>query len=98
MRQYGCSQAAAGNAPLNRPIYGAPRVDRRGAKIDMAGRKASARREPASDGSQAAASNRKRGGRSAGRSLLRRMVYWCLVLAVWGVIGAVGAFAYVVTT
>ena len=26
------------------------------------------------------------------------MVYWCLVLAVWGVIGAVGAFAYVAST
>jgi len=35
-------------------------------------------------------------GRSAGggRSKLGRLVYWCFVLAVWGVIGLAGLFAY----
>jgi penicillin-binding protein 1A len=65
----------------------------------MARRKAGERREPASDAGPGAARPRKRGGRgSGGRSLIRRMVYWCLVLAVWGVIGAVGALAYVAST
>ncbi len=65
----------------------------------MARRKAGERREPASDASPSTPRPRKRGGRgSGGRSLIRRMVYWCLVLAVWGVIGAVGALAYVAST
>ncbi len=42
---------------------------------------------------------RRRGGRDGGgRSLLRRMVYWCLVLAVWGAIAAGGIIAYVAST
>ena len=65
----------------------------------MARRKAGERREPAEDASPSAPRQRKRGGRgNGGRSLIRRMVYWCLVLAVWGVIGAVGALAYVAST
>ena len=44
------------------------------------------------------ARGRKRGGRGGGRSPLRRMIYWCLVLMLWGVIAAGGALAYVAST
>lgn len=39
---------------------------------------------------------RKRGGR--GRSPLRRMVYWCLVLALWAAIAGAGTIAWVAST
>jgi penicillin-binding protein 1A len=42
---------------------------------------------------------RKRGGGRAGaRSILSRLVYWSVVLAVWVVIAGVGTFAYVAST
>jgi penicillin-binding protein 1A len=70
----------------------------------VAGRKAGKRRDPASDGSadsggQAAAGRkRKRAGARGGRSWLRRSVYWCFVLALWGIVAAGGALAFVVST
>jgi penicillin-binding protein 1A len=36
--------------------------------------------------------------RRRGRSPIRRMVYWCLVLALWGVIAAAGTIAWVAST
>ena len=72
----------------------------------MAGRKAGERREPAAGastdtaGRSSAARKRKsgrRGARSA-RSWLRRSVYWCFVLALWGVVAAGGSLAYVAST
>ncbi len=45
------------------------------------------------------ASPRKKKRKAArGRSLIRRLVYWCLVLAVWGVIAAIGTIAWVAST
>jgi penicillin-binding protein 1A len=42
---------------------------------------------------------RKRGGgRRGGRSILSRLAYWGMVLAIWVVIAAVGSFAYVAST
>ena len=43
---------------------------------------------------------RKRGGRGGGRGrpLLSRLLYWIVVLGIWGVIVTVGAFAWVATT
>src|ERR1700687_3673331 len=46
-------------------------------------------------------SGRKRkrgGGRRGGRSILSRLAYWGMVLAIWVVIAAVGSFAYVAST
>ena len=79
-----------GNAPLNRPIYGASRGGRDGNR--HGGTKAGARREPAPRNPAPPPAQAQRGGGS-GRSLIRRLVYWCLVLGLWGVIGAAGAFA-----
>jgi penicillin-binding protein 1A len=42
---------------------------------------------------------RKRGsGRGGGRSILSRLFYWGIVLAVWVVIAAIGSFAFVAST
>jgi penicillin-binding protein 1A len=64
---------------------------------------------PADDGSSLAPRTRGRrpkgsrkrkrgGGRAGGRSILSRLVYWSVVLAVWAVIAGVGTFAYVAST
>ena len=73
----------------------------------MARRKSGERREPAlgassdaDNGRSSSARKRKAGGRSGrgGRSLLRRSIYWCLVLMLWGAVAAGGALAYVAST
>ena len=62
----------------------------------MALRRSKARRARAVDAGPAApdrSRKRKRGG-----SLLRRLIYWSLVLGLWGIIAAVGTIAFVVST
>ena len=62
----------------------------------MALRRSKARRARAVDAAPAApdrSRKRKRGG-----SLLRRLIYWSLVLGLWGIIAAVGTIAFVVST
>jgi penicillin-binding protein 1A len=56
---------------------------------------ADSRSTPRPSGGRSRKGKRKRGG---GRSLLRRMIYWCLVLALWGVLAAGGTIAWVVST
>src|SRR5262249_13917021 len=70
----------------------------------MGGRKASARREPASsagpqpqDGADGSRPKSKR-RRKRGASAFSRLFYWVLVLGLWGTIAAVGIFAYVAST
>jgi penicillin-binding protein 1A len=65
----------------------------------MALRRSKARRARALDaGSAAQATERSRKRKRAGGSLLRRLIYWSLVLGLWGVIAAVGTIAFVVST
>jgi penicillin-binding protein 1A len=72
----------------------------------LAGRKAGERREPtaaaSADAGKRANGARKgnsgRAGRSSRPSLLRRMSYWCFVLALWGMVAAGGTLAYVAST
>jgi len=71
----------------------------------VAGRKAGERREPAAGASTDSSggksgSARKRGKRAGrgSRAWLRRSVYWCCVLALWGVVGAGATLAYVAST
>ena len=62
----------------------------------MALRRSKARRARALDAGPAApdrSRKRKRGG-----SLLRRLIYWSLVLGLWGIIAVVGTIAFVVST
>ena len=118
----GCERLG-GNAPLNRPIYGAPSGGIDGSRHGgTEGRRTATELDVSPDGKRSAADGgrrpdapttinraarapqarpargRKRGGRGGGRSLLRRMVYWCLVLALWGVVAAGGTLAYVAST
>jgi len=65
----------------------------------MALRRSKARRARALDagpGAQATEGSRKR--RRGGGSLLRRLIYWSLVLGLWGIIAAVGTIAFAVST
>jgi penicillin-binding protein 1A len=65
----------------------------------MALRRSKARRARALDAGPAAqATERSRKRKRAGGSLLRRLIYWSLVLGLWGVIAAVGTIAFVVST
>jgi penicillin-binding protein 1A len=65
----------------------------------MALRRSKARRARALDAGPAAqATERSRKRRRAGGSLLRRLIYWSLVLGLWGIIAAVGTIAFVVST
>ncbi|MFL6833236.1 MAG: transglycosylase domain-containing protein [Xanthobacteraceae bacterium] len=65
----------------------------------MALRRSKARRVRALDAGPAAqATERSRKRKRAGGSLLRRLIYWSLVLGLWGVIAAVGTIAFVVST
>jgi penicillin-binding protein 1A len=73
----------------------------------VAGRKAGERREPAAgagtdaSGGRAGPARKRKAGRRAARgsrSWLRRSVYWCFVLALWGVVGAGATLAYVAST
>src|SRR6185295_20233966 len=50
----------------------------------------------ASTGGRASSGKRKR--KRGSRSLIRRMIYWCLVLALWGVLAAAGTIAWVAST
>ena len=69
-------------------------------------RKGNARRAPARDaGPAASATERPRSKRwkwgrrkGGGRSPLRRLIYWSLVLGLWALIAAVGTIAFVVST
>jgi penicillin-binding protein 1A len=65
----------------------------------MALRRSKARRARAVDAgpaAQATEGSRKR--RRGGGSLLRRLIYWSLVLGLWGIIAAVGTIAFAVST
>src|SRR5512132_2907304 len=65
----------------------------------MALRRSKPRRARALDAGPAAqATERSRKRKRAGGSLLRRLIYWSLVLGLWGVIAAVGTIAFVVST
>jgi penicillin-binding protein 1A len=71
----------------------------------MGGRKASARREPASgaspqpqDGADGSRPKSRRRRTRGGGSVFKRLFYWVLVLGLWGTIAAVGTFAYVAST
>jgi penicillin-binding protein 1A len=71
----------------------------------MGGRKAGTRREPAVGASlqpEATAENSgpksKRRRKRSGSPLPARLVYWVLVLGLWGALAAIGTFAYVAST
>src|SRR5215831_6964807 len=62
-------------------------------------RRSKARRARAPDAGPAAqATDRGRKRKAGGRSPLRRLVYWSLVLGLWALIAAVGTIAFVVAT
>jgi penicillin-binding protein 1A len=60
-------------------------------RADPDDRPTRARRDDKPRSGAARRTKRRRGG---GRSGLGRLVYWCFVLGVWGVIGVAGLFAY----
>jgi penicillin-binding protein 1A len=65
----------------------------------MALQRSKARRARALDAGPAAqATQRSRKRKRGGRSPLRRLIYWSLVLGLWGIIAAVGTIAFVVST
>ena len=65
----------------------------------MALQRSKARRARALDAGPAAqATERNRKRKRGGRSPLRRLIYWSLVLGLWGIIAAVGTIAFVVST
>src|SRR6266545_3478687 len=65
----------------------------------MALQRSKARRARALDAGPAAqATERSRKRKRTGGSLLRRLIYWSLVLGLWGIIAAVGTIAFVVST
>jgi penicillin-binding protein 1A len=65
----------------------------------MALRRSKARRARALDAGPAAqATERSRKRKRAGGSLLRRLIYWSLVLGLWGIIAALGTIALAVST
>src|SRR5207253_1472160 len=90
---------------LNRAIYGAVREVRAGAgRMASERQKNSERREPAFDASPKPRSKplewrkKRRGRRGGGRSGMARLLYWCLVLGLWAVIGGGGTLALVAAT
>ncbi len=65
----------------------------------MALQRSKARRARALDAGPAAqATERSRKRKRGGRSPLRRLIYWSLVLGLWALIAAVGTIAFVVST
>jgi penicillin-binding protein 1A len=65
----------------------------------MALRRSKAHRARALDAGPAAQATQRSRKRRRGRgSLLRRLIYWSLVLGLWGIIAAVGTIAFVVCT